>query len=232
MKYLVSLFAVLLLISPAPAQCHYSRCYTPTYNYTPAYQAPYYPPQQSYYYHKEYVPYVIEVNVNKDRYYSLSELYRDQLYLQMFDTLRRMNSGDNGSNVNPPASNKPNGYNASTPADPLPTPKPQVKKGFWGRSTDAAVKVVNDNCIKCHGKGSETLDLSDLDAVPPLARAAAFALASTGDMPPPPKELRVAGKEKELAAWKKENALKDEILEPLYLGWVDVGRKAVAISRK
>lgn len=230
MKYAICFLCFLGLVAPASAQCNgsYCRSYTTQTYAAPTYSTAYY---RDHYYYKEYVPTVIEVNVNKDRYYSLSDLYRDRLYLEAFDYFRRERERDRDQPINPPAQ-----QGRAKLTDDGPPPQPNVPKltakGSWGKTTSAALKVLKESCYSCHGKGHEKLDLEDPDAVPPVLRAAAFGLASTGDMPPAPKELRVAGKEEELKAWKKEHALKDEALEPLYTGWVMVGRNAALASRK
>jgi mono/diheme cytochrome c family protein len=224
-RFLAAFLAVLALAGTAPAQCRsYCRTATATYTAPTAYQATY--ATATYYNRIEYVPTIIEVNVNKDRYYSLSDLTRDRLYLEMFDMLRERRAGQGVAPAATPAVGQ---------AEPPPPPvlkEAKAPKGNWGKSTDAARKVVADNCLKCHGKGSEPLDLSDLDAVSPRDRAAAFALVSTGDMPPPPKALLAVGKEADLKKWKEENALKDADLEPLYAGWVSVGRNAALAAKK
>lgn len=45
------------------------------------------------YVQKEYVPHLIEVEVHRDRYYSLSELYRDRLLLDLYERLLEKKPG-------------------------------------------------------------------------------------------------------------------------------------------
>lgn len=229
MKKLAALLILVALMTLAAGNALAGGCYRPFVSYAaPAYHAPhstYYPS----YYHREYVPYVVEVQVQKDRYYSLSDLYRDRLYIEAFDLMKdmRQKMAQQQEPASAPAPAAGPGYGkpdqVPRPAQ-LPT-EPQARKA-WGKTTDAAAKVLATGCVKCHGEGSEKLDLSNLNAVSPTKRWAAFGMAASGDMPPPPAELRAKGKEAELEKWKQEHALKEEDLKALYDGWVVPGQIA------
>ena len=174
-------------------------CYRPF----PSYVAP------SYHYQPYYVPYVIEVQVHKDRYYSLSDLYRDRLYLEAFDMMKEMRARLNGQ----AAEVKPGV--ARVEPEPVRTAPQPVAKGSLKATT-----ILHNHCFSCHGKDNKDLDLTDPNSVSTTKRRAAFGLTVSGDMPPPPVALLEKGKEKELSEWKQKNALKDEELKILYDEWV------------
>jgi len=177
-------------------------CYRPFQ----AYVAP------AYHYQPYYVPYVIEVQVHKDRYYSLSDLYRDRLYLEAFDLMKEMRGRLNNLNGNS-AEVKPGV--ARVESEPTrTTPQPSAKGSL------KAATILQNNCFSCHGKDNKHLDLTDPNSVSLTKRRAAFGLIAAGDMPPPPANLLEKGKEKELSEWKQKNALKDDELKILYDEWV------------
>lgn len=168
---------------------------------------------QPYYYY----PQVIEVQVTKDRYYSLSDLYRDRLYLEAFDMMREMRQ--RLANIDPNYQAPAVPQQPSPPVAQAPVPN-QVVKGVGAKPGDKAAKILAANCVSCHGKGDTKIDLSNPEAVSVTKRWASFGLMASGDMPQPPLELRQKGKEKELQEWKQKNALKEDELETLYKEWV------------
>lgn len=191
--------------------------HAPTYAATPTYQT---------YTYKELVPYVLEVQVNQDRYYSLSDLYRDRLYLESFDMMREMRQTirqlKEEKDQTPPTFNSTGPTASAVPRANIPEPPqpplPPEKAG--GKTGPNALKVLKESCLNCHGAGHPKLDLTDPDKVPMTKRWASFGMAAAGDMPQPPATLRARGKEAELVAWKKENALKEEAMKAVYEEWV------------
>lgn len=132
--------------------------YGQTYYQHGYYYSPYYP-----YYAKEYVPQVLLVEVQRERYYSLSDLYRDRLYLELYDRLLERKPGKEASE--PAADGRP----AKRPATSAPTPA-------------AAKKVLASSCVKCHKAGSD-VDFTQPDLVSEGMRFKAHSLALTGEMP-------------------------------------------------
>lgn len=196
-------------------------------------------------YHREYVPYAVEVQVHKDRYYSLSDLYRDRLYLEAFDLMREMRSklntldrslsgeglsnggggSDVGSGPDGPGGKEPKGTSVSPPSV-QPVPSFSQRPGT-GKTSDEGKKILGEKCSNCHNSETKAtgsrpfpLNLDDPDKVPGELRWAAFGRAAIRNMPFAPKALREKGKEAELAEWQKKNSLTDEQLKKLFDGWV------------
>lgn len=202
---LVAMIALFLLALFWPVRAQAGGCYRPFTYAKPTYA------YQSYY--NTYVPYVVEVQVIRDRYYSLSDLYRDRMYLELYDQFqKRFNS--EAPYIPPAATTQGNQPPRTTPAPPLaPQPTPQSKAG-----SDKAEAILVKNCQGCHtgGKGAAKLDMTDLTKLTSVQRWAVFGMSAAGDMPPPPAELRAQGKEQELNEWKKTHALKEEEMQVLY----------------
>ncbi len=207
--------------------------YRPTYYAAPTYYqpsyAPYYAP--TYYtptVYREYVPYALEVQVYRDRSYALSDLTRDKLMIDMWDTIKNRYTALETQRDAVAASATTNVYRDPTPAGVAPRASQGPRRASYAPTSKAAAKVISENCVSCHGKGSEHGDFSDPDAVPMTLRRAAFGMAIAGDMPQPPADLRAAGKEKELDAYKQEHRLAEALLNDLYSGWVS----APAVAKK
>lgn len=199
-----ALIALFCLLALWPSKAEAGGCYRPFYKPTYSYSSYYYP---------TYVPYVLEVQVIKDRYYSLSDLYRDRLYLEQYDLLKEMRARltQGEQPYIPPTT--PN------PATPNPQTRTTPQPGFGLPSvTVKAEAVLVKNCQGCHtsGKAQAKLDLTDLSKLTSTQRWAMFGMAAAGDMPPPPAELLATGKEKDLNDWKKLYALKEEDMQLLY----------------
>ncbi len=180
-------------------------------------------PTATYHAQPYYVPQVIEVQVYKDRFYSLSDLYRDRLLLENFDLLKeiRARPASHGEPAEEPPAKPTRKAAVSKPAASL--AKPAAAKAA-GATSKAAAKVLAESCLSCHGQGDARIDLSNVDAVSSTLRWAAFGQMAAGDMPKPPKDL--VGNATELAAWKKEHALSEADLKAVYDGWVLVGQFA------
>lgn len=250
MKRLLFLLLV-LCFSPQATADHYCRpsySYQASYNY---YRAPayYYP---AYYYY----PVVVEVQVNRDRYYSLSELRLQMAMLEMWDELKERRAlrgggytNGNGSsggydtvppNQMPQAATAPQGQppqKTAPPASP-PATAPQTNRltAPLGKTSEAAAKILKANCVSCHDKdtrGYAKLDLTDLDLVPMAQRWAAFGMAVSRDMPLAPSEFFgedgkiKQGKEEEFKKWREEHSLKDDQIDELYKGWIVPARLAI-----
>ena len=206
------------LMVPAYLCCHLpvvkaGGCYRPFIRNTGYNQAYYYP---TYY----YKPYVLEVQVVRDRYYSLSDLYRDRLYLEAFDLMKEMRQ-----RLNQPQANAEVQPKAGLPVAPQSPPNLQVQpKSTLGKTSDKAKLVLAQNCQSCHsnGKPKAKLDLTDIDAVPIAQRWSSFGIAAAGDMPPVPEKEQKDGAEA-VRKWKQGHALKEEDMAALYEGWVLVG---------
>lgn len=225
--FLISLAIALLCLSICLHPVHAGDCYRPPITYYPP-PPVYYTPPVPYYIQKEYVPYVLEVQVYKDRYYSLSDLYRDRLYLEMFDTMKSYKQ-----NV---SSNTPTGNGGTNVSETIPKPpqqttrvpdrqgsNPQVRQpqATTGKTSPEALAILNASCVSCHNTGNDALDLSNPDAVSLTKRRASLGLIAVRDMPKPPGKL----KDKELEEWKKEHGLKEEEIQVLYEGWVNAVSK-------
>ncbi len=199
------------------------------------------------YYQKEYVPYAVEVQVNRDRYYSLSDLYRDRLYLEAFDLMREMRSKINGLSASVPpippvaVASAPGGQGGGgVPSKGAPgvtppggngtnPPPPVPQKGTFNRTSERVLKLLSSKCVNCHNadtiaseKRPEPLRLDDPDSVPTIQRWASFGMTAAREMPRAPKELREKGKEAELQAWRIEHGLKDDEMKWLFDEWVAV----------
>lgn len=184
-------------------------------------------------YHKEYVPYAVEVQVNKDRYYSLSDLYRDRIYLEAFDLLREMKG-----KLNQLKGGEPDRGETSSPA-PVNTPPAAASSGTPpsssqrdpkapSKTTPEALLVLQGSCVSCHNADTAAtkerpnpLRLDDPDGVPTEMRWAAFGRAAVRNMPLAPKNLREEDGPK-LAEWRSKNSLSDDALKKLFDGWVVV----------
>lgn len=197
-----------------------------------------------------YVPYAVEVQVNKDRYYSLSDLYRDRLYLEAFDVMRDMRQKLSGlkpetASVGPmrdertgelippgiPLEKWPDG-SPKKELVPAPTMKRIEDTALPGKTTPAALAVLQSACYSCHNADTAAteqrpnpLRLDDPDAVPAMVRWAAFGMAAPRRMPPAPVKVREKGGQ-DLADWQAKNGLKDEQLKALFDGWVSVAAVA------
>lgn len=210
MKWLLTL-VTLCFASTVQAQC-YRPYVKQTYYQQPHYQS-YYPTYYPYAY-----PVIVAVEVQRDRYYSLSDIYRDRMLLEMFDQWK------NRATQEPQQAPATHSEVLPGPKGEAQAPKPQGKA--YTKASEKAASLLKANCITCHGQGNQYIDLSNIDAVPPTQRRAAFGMLAAGDMPPPPKELLVAGKEKELADWKQKNAIPEKDLQEIYEGWVRVAQLA------
>jgi hypothetical protein len=121
----------------------------------------------------------IAVPVAYDYYYSVQDYYRDQLLADAiaYRILSR------GSNAQPaaPVSSQPE-VQAPAPNTPDVPPPKAMAAGDWKQKLSA---TITSKCVKCHGGGSVQggLNLTNIDAVPELQRATAFALVETGVMP-------------------------------------------------
>lgn len=197
------------------------------------------------YAYQQLVPYAVEVQVNKDRYYSLSDLYRDRLYLEAFDLMRDMRqkmnqlsasgaapgalggaTGGGGPSVTTPPTNP----NPPVPqhSPPPNAPPPAQPRGSLNKTSDRALAVLKSACLSCHNADTEKsekrpnpMSLEDPDAVPAVMRWASFGMAASRDMPKAPKELREKGGQP-LSDWKAKHGLKDEELKVLYEEWLPV----------
>ncbi len=217
------LLAILLLILAPGVLLAGPWCYRPSVvsypvSYAPpVYQQPYYPP----YYAKEYVPYVLEVEVYRDRYYALSDLYRDRMYIEAFDMMRSMREKMDREQPQQPAPQSPPQAAQGERSPVHPPTRPAAVPQSHGKTTQQAAAVLAGNCLSCHGKGGERLDLSDPDAVPATMRYAAFGMMVSRDMPKAP--VSKAGLE--LEKWKSENGVKDDDLKAVFDGWVALKAK-------
>ena len=209
---LLVVIALLSILALWPTKAEAGNCYRPFIYSKPTYS------YNSYYY-PYYVPQVIEVQVIKDRYYSLSDLYRDRLYLEQYDLMKEMRARLNQIAPTdqqpyiPPTQGNPN-------TAPAPVPQPQAKaspKDSTGITTKAEAILVK-NCQTCHldGKAQTKLNMANLTTLTSVQRWAIFGMAAAGDMPPPPDDLKVTGKEKELNEWKKLHALSEQDMGILY----------------
>ncbi len=214
------LWALLLLVpGVALAGGYCGSSYRPTTYYTATVYAPTYTPYYAPTYYREYYPVALEVQVYQNRSYALSDLTRDKLMLEMWDTIRsRYNSLESKESPSP-ARESTGAYREPERASAAPRASQGARKAY-AKTSAAAAKVLSESCVSCHGKGSEHGDFSDPDAVPMVLRRAAFGMCIAGDMPQPPGDLRAAGKEKELDAYKAEHRLAEAALNDLYSGWV------------
>lgn len=198
--------ALWALTSIASAQC---RSYSHFNHYVATYKAPvvYHAPKQQ---HHDYYD---------DRYYALSSFYRDRMLLDMFD---RLKAYDQQRSAAPPqADAAPPPLRAPPAASAAPAPAAPPARSL-GKTSAKALAVLTANCLSCHGSGDPRIDLSNSDSVPLTKRRAALSLMMTADMPPPPSNLLTAGKEEDLAAWRKANAIPENDLQEVYRGWVVV----------
>lgn len=144
---------------------------TPTV--APVYHQPYYAHSYSAYYPtvvKEYVPYVVPVEVYpRDHYYSLDSYYRDKLLVDAI-VGRLVQSAP----VDQPKA-KP------TPQQPANQPEaPAIKTDV----PEGLAALVQAKCIKCHAGGAGgRVDLSDLSIVPEGVRWQCYGLVNAGEMP-------------------------------------------------
>lgn len=200
------------------------------------YATPSYGYGHQYLYYKQYVPYAVEVQVNKDRYYSLSDLYRDRLYLEAFDLMKEMRAKLSETKSIPTAPVQPTnpvppampkvqdaGYQPSLPA-PQVGPAPPSSPWSLGKTGDKARAILNDKCYTCHNKDTaatdkrpEPLRLENPDAVPMYLRWAGFGMAAVRQMPKHPSRLK---DQKEIDSWKITNGLTDQQLQDLHDGWL------------
>lgn len=165
-----------------------------------------------------------------DRFYSLSDLIRERMYLELWDDYKsRSRYGkDDEEEAQPTKASARKSKPASPVVKASPTTMPPVKaeapaiKTPLGKTTEAAAKVIRESCLSCHGAGHAKFDATNPDAVSLTTRWAAYGMAGVGDMPPPPKDLRAKGKEAELKKWKQEHAISEAALDELYAGWVQV----------
>jgi hypothetical protein len=179
---------IALAVQSADADCQRQRVYTPTATYVaPVHHAP------TYHYA---APQVLEVEVHRDRYYSLSDLYRDRLYLDLYERLvaldeRKAQAAQSSDVLQQKAPPKAPTAKITANTDP------EVE----GPQDGSISVLIASRCVRCHKAGSD-VDLSKPDAVPRLTRLACWEQVHHGEMPQGGKPLSDKA-EKTFLAWYK-----------------------------
>jgi hypothetical protein len=170
--------------------CGRGRVVSTGYGYAaPVYHAP------TYYGHDCHDTKVIAVEVQRDRYYSLSDLYLQKLQLDLLGELMEWKKANGGGYV-PPAPAAPAAVTAPQPAAKAATAAVQqavaqpAGKGRVPRQQayGSVATLLKAECVKCHKAGGARLDLTDVAKVPAAKWWEVYGRLNSGNMPPDPAE--------------------------------------------
>lgn len=177
------------------------------------------------YYTPVYQPVILEVEVQRERYYSLSDLYRDNLQFEMWKMMTRWQRDQQAKGLALADADGGDGYGGQPAADAqqgaYPQPGRAAKPARQAAAQPAAAAqggpvamdpkllgIVKAKCATCHAAGNPYADFSRPERLTSAQWHSAYSLVREGDMPPPDDSgLYAPGKENELLAWKKQNAL-------------------------